>query len=110
MQLSFREVHVTSVRGFGGRVAQERRLKAARDRRDIGQDDVAEAVEATPPTVSRWEAGLTVPGDKKMERLAKYFGVTPAWLRYGQEPREAPEKTSLDPRAKEQSADKKKPA
>lgn len=68
-------------------------MKAVRDRRDIDQKDVAAAVGASPATVSRWEAGLVVPGDATIEKLARYFGVTPAWLRYGQEPR-SPEPTS----------------
>lgn len=76
--------------GFGERLAQERREKAARERRDIGQKDVAEAVGSSGPSVSRWEAGLGVPSDRMIGELARYFGVTPAWLRYGQEPRHAP--------------------
>lgn len=79
-----------AVEGFGARLAQERREKAARDRRDLTQADIAKAIGSSGPSVSRWEAGLGVPSDRMVEALARYFGVTPAWLRYGQEPREAP--------------------
>lgn len=74
----------------GARIAQERRLKAAREARDIDQRDIAKAIGVTPGAVSRWESGVTVPKDAAILALAKYFGVTPAWLHYGQEPREAP--------------------
>ena len=73
--------------GLGERIAQERRLKAAREQRDIDQRDVARAVGVSFGAVSRWESGETVPKDDAIAKLAKYFGVTPAWLRYGQEPR-----------------------
>lgn len=84
---------------FGERVAQERREKAARDRRDIGQKDVAEAVRTTPATVSRWEAGLNMPDDAVLSKLASYFGVTPAWLRYG-----VPETKTGAPRLEQRKA------
>lgn len=92
---------MSGAKGFGKRVAQERREKAARDCRDIGQNEVAKAIGAAGPTVSRWEGGLTMPGDRTIEKLAAYFGVTPAWLRYGQEPREAPARKEFTPTAKD---------
>ena len=72
---------------FATRVAQERRLKAVALRTDIDQLTVAKALKVAPATVSRWENGASIPDDETMNRLAAYFGVTPAWLRYGQEPR-----------------------
>jgi len=87
---------VTTLQAFAARLAQERRQKAARDRRDIGQKDVAKAVKTTPASVSRWESGLNMPDDDTVIRLAAYFGVTPSWLRYGQAPREAePERVDV---------------
>ena len=74
----------------GDRIAQERRLKAARDCTDVDQRTVAEAVGVSAPTVSKWESGEATPRDGVLVELARYFGVTPAWLRYGQMPREAP--------------------
>lgn len=74
---------MTGVEGFGRRLAQERRAKAARDERDIDQKDVAEAIGTSSVNVSRWESGQVVPGDDNIQKLAEYFGVTPGWLRYG---------------------------
>jgi transcriptional regulator with XRE-family HTH domain len=78
---------MTVMQGFGERLAQERREKAARERRDIGQKDVAEAIGSSGPSVSRWESGVGMPSEAMIVKLATYFGVKPAWLRYGQEPR-----------------------
>jgi transcriptional regulator with XRE-family HTH domain len=83
---------VTQLEEFGWRVSQERRLKAARDRRDIGQKEIAKAVGTTSASVSRWEAGLNMPNDKQLEKLAAYFGVTAAWLRYGVETKSGAER------------------
>jgi transcriptional regulator with XRE-family HTH domain len=52
-------------------------------RRDVTQADVAAALETTAATVSRWEAGLNVPKEDALAKLAHYLGVTPAYLRYG---------------------------
>lgn len=90
MQETFTMLQMSATKGFGDRLAQERREKAARDRRDISQKDVAIRVGSSEPSVSRWESGLGVPHDPTLQRLADYFGVTLGWLRYGQEPRKAP--------------------
>lgn len=80
-------------------MAQERREKGCRDRRDVLQKHVAKAIGTTGATVSRWEGGKVMPNDEVIVRLARYFGVTPAWLRFGQEPRAAPSRTmERDPR------------
>lgn len=81
---------MATVKGFGDRVAQERRLKGVREARDLLKKDVAKALSVSESTVGRWESG-TVPDDPDtLARLARYFGVTVAWLHYGVEPREAP--------------------
>jgi transcriptional regulator with XRE-family HTH domain len=87
MQETFTLSQMSVTQGFGERLAQERREKAARDRRDISQKDVALAIGSSEPSVSRWESGLGVPHDPTLQKLADYFGVTLGWLRYGQEPR-----------------------
>jgi transcriptional regulator with XRE-family HTH domain len=51
------------------------------------QSEIAEAVDVTVTAYSRWEGGKRVPQEDDIERLAKYFGVTPAYLRYGISPR-----------------------
>ncbi len=72
-------------------------MKSVRDAKDVQKQDVAKAIGVSNATVGRWEASEVMPDDAKMERLARYFGVTAAWLRYGTEPREAPQ---LVPRSK----------
>ena len=63
-------------------------MKAAREARDVDQKAIAKAIGASESAVSRWENGESIPKDQWLLKLAHYFGVTPAWLRYGQEPRE----------------------
>lgn len=82
---------MTDLEAFAERIKQERREKSARDRRDIAQQDIAEAIRTTSATVSRWEAGLNWPNDEFLGRLADYFGVRRSWLRYGELPRVPPE-------------------
>lgn len=81
------KTQLTAAQEFGRRLAQERRHKAFVEARDIGQRDVAQAVDVSESTLSRWEAGEVMPRDDTLLKLARFFGVTPAWLRYGQEPR-----------------------
>ncbi len=100
---------MTDAEHFGERLAQERREKGVRERRDVLQKQVARAVGTTATSVSRWEKGIVMPGDAMVRKLAAYFGVTPAWLRYGQEPREAPATPAVgkmrpDPRKKVKEA------
>lgn len=64
-------------------IAQARRELSARERRDVSQAEIAEAVGVTVPTYSRWEKGQRTPDEADVQRLAKFFGVTPAYLRYG---------------------------
>lgn len=68
---------------LGWRLAQARREKAAREHRDIQQADVAKAVGASKASVSRWENDIDIPREGALAKLAKYLGVTPAYLRYG---------------------------
>lgn len=93
---------------FGHRLAQARREKAVRDRRDVSQRDVAKAVGTTPPTVSRWEAGLTMPNDGKLKKLALFLGVARSWLRYGNEVRAVAVGELAPNPAKERAAGRKK--
>lgn len=75
---------------FGERLRRARRLKAAREDRDIEQQQIAEDLGVDPATVARWLKGGSMPQtDRQLAEVAAYFGVTPAWLRYGQEPRDA---------------------
>ncbi|MDB4893160.1 MAG: Helix-turn-helix domain [Gemmatimonadetes bacterium] len=56
---------------------------ASRERRDIEQEEIATAVGVTPQAYSRWEKGLRIPKEGDVLRLAAFFGVAPAYLRYG---------------------------
>jgi transcriptional regulator with XRE-family HTH domain len=68
---------------LGGRIAQARREKGVRDRRDVTQLDLAQAVGVANASLSRWEADLASPREEALAKLAAYLGVTPAFLRYG---------------------------
>ncbi len=79
-----------STQRFADRLAQERRHKSVVEQRDVLKKDIAKTLGVSASTVGRWEDGLAMPSDEMMLELARYFGVTAAWLRYGAEPREAP--------------------
>lgn len=69
---------------LGSRLAQERREKAVRDREDIDRSVVAKAIGVSPSTYSRYEADLTKPPDDVLGLLARYYGTTRAYLRFGE--------------------------
>lgn len=56
---------------------------AVRERRDITQGEVATGIGVTVAAYSRWETGQRVPREEDVAKLAAFFGVTPAYLRYG---------------------------
>ena len=87
---------MSHAQGFGERLAQERREKAARDRRDITQRDVAKAVNLTSAAISRYEAGDVIPNDDILARLAAYYGIRPSWLRYGEGEKYPPSSTEIE--------------
>jgi transcriptional regulator with XRE-family HTH domain len=65
-------------------LAQARREMAARERRAVEQQEVADALGVSVAAYSRWERGAREPQDREMvARLAAFFGVTPAYLRFG---------------------------
>lgn len=68
---------------LGERIAQARRELGVRTRTDVNPSDVAEALGVSPATVYRWESNEKSPRDDTLAKLAKYLGVTPAYLRYG---------------------------
>lgn len=80
----------------GDRIAQARREKGVRDRRDVKPVDLARALDVSGATVSDWEAGKIKPRDDAMLKLADYLGVDPGWLRYGG-PAASPGAPMLDP-------------
>lgn len=56
---------------------------SARERRDVTGEEIAEAVGVSAAAYSRWEKGQRSPKENDVAKLAAFFGVTPAYLRYG---------------------------
>lgn len=56
---------------------------AVRERRDVTQGEIAEAIGITTANYSRWESGQRAPRESALAKLAAFLGVTPAYLRYG---------------------------
>lgn len=72
---------------LGKRIQQARREKSLLEGRNVDQTEVADACGVSGAAVSRWESDQKLPRDENMYRLADFLGVTPGWLRYGQEPK-----------------------
>ena len=53
-----------------------REIRRLRDERGITQEALAEALNVTPQTVSKWERGTSMPDVQMLPRIAVYFGVT----------------------------------
>lgn len=70
-------------REVAGRLAQLRREKSAREKRDIGQQELAAVIGATPETYSRYENGKRKVPEEAVVALAAYYGVKPEFVRYG---------------------------
>lgn len=64
-------------------IAQARREMSARERRDVTGEEIAKAVGVTSAAYSRWENGERTPNEAAVQKLAAFFGVSPAYLRYG---------------------------
>lgn len=56
------------------------RLKEIRNKRGLHQKDIAKELGSDPNTISRWERGENRPDDQVIMYLAKYLGVTYAYL------------------------------
>lgn len=82
-QESLRVAPSKELGSIGGRIAQGRRELGVRLQRDITPADLAKMLDVNPATVYRWESGEKAPRDDALTTLAKLFGVTPAYLRYG---------------------------
>lgn len=53
------------------------RLKQARQRVRLTQEDVAVAAGLDPTTISHWETGQTSPGPRQLAAVAQVLGLTP---------------------------------
>lgn len=80
---NFAHSQVTHRQEVGARIAQARREKGVRERRDILRADLADAVGVDPSTITAWEKGLKSPREEVLVKLAHYLGETPEFLRYG---------------------------
>lgn len=56
------------------------RIKELRKKKKLTQEELAEEINVTKLTISRWERGERVPKSDKAQQLANYFGVSVAYL------------------------------
>ena len=67
----FFDGEMTTLHTLGQRLAQARRELAVRERRDVSQADVADAVGYSRTAVSEWEAGTKMPREEALAKLAR---------------------------------------
>lgn len=77
---------MTHQQEVAARLAQLRREKSARERRDIFQEEIAGAIGLSTATYSRYEKGKRKVPREVVIALAVYHGVTPEFIDYGVEP------------------------
>ena len=70
-------------RTLGDRLAQARRELGVREWRDVRRREIAEAAGVDPSTITLYEQGKSNVGEDVLALLARFFGTTPALLRYG---------------------------
>lgn len=70
------------------------RLKHARAKARLSQEDLAGRLQMTPEAVSRWERAIVTPRLGAIYRLAEVLGCSTSWLLSGKE----------EPKAKAQEA------
>jgi transcriptional regulator with XRE-family HTH domain len=68
---------------LGERLAQARREMGVREHRDVSRQELAKAAGVDSSMISQYESNAKVPREDTLGRLAKFLGVTPAFLRYG---------------------------
>lgn len=59
------------------------RLRALRDGAKVGQEELAADIGVTRPMISKYESNAHAMPDYVVERIAQRFGVTAAFIRYG---------------------------
>lgn len=73
------------------------KITALRGERKLSQGDLAEKLEVSRQSVSKWETGQSVPELDKLIKLADLFGVSvDALVREGDAPQPAPEPPGVD--------------
>lgn len=63
--------------------AMGERIRRARKSLNLTQQEFAQRLKVTQPTVHRWEKGFYDPDETALGRLAEMTGLTPAYFRYG---------------------------
>ena len=53
-----------------------KRIKALRKNKNITQDELAEVLNISPQSVSKWETGNSIPDVELLPIIARYFGIT----------------------------------
>ena len=66
-------------------IAMGERIRRARKSLNLTQQDFAERLQVTQPTVHRWEKGFYDPDEGALQRLSAMTDLPPAWFRYGDE-------------------------
>lgn len=86
-----------SPREEAGPMTLAEKITALRGERKLSQGDLAEKLEVSRQSVSKWETGQSVPELDKLIRLADLFGVSvDALVREGDAPQPAPEPPEAD--------------
>lgn len=62
------------------------RIRWARSRRAMSQQDIADGVGVSQPTVANWENDVNQPRPNAMKRLVDLLDIAPRWLMYGEGP------------------------
>lgn len=68
-----------------------------RKKSGLSQEQLAEVLEVSRQSVSKWESGLSVPDMEKIVAMSKFFGVTTDYLLLGQGDSTAPNPAAPSP-------------
>jgi DNA-binding XRE family transcriptional regulator/phage repressor protein C with HTH and peptisase S24 domain len=66
-------------------IAMGERIRRARKSLNLTQQEFAERLQVTQPTVHRWEKGFYDPDESALQRLSAMTDLPPAFFRYGEQ-------------------------
>lgn len=66
-------------------IAMGERIRRARKSLNLTQQEFAERLQVTQPTVHRWEKGFYDPDEGALQRLSEMTDLPPAYFRYGEQ-------------------------
>jgi phage repressor protein C with HTH and peptisase S24 domain len=66
-------------------IAMGERIRRARKSLNLTQQEFAERLQVTQPTVHRWEKGFYDPDESALQRLSAMTDLPPAYFRYGEQ-------------------------